>query len=487
MTTSRKSGVLMHISSLWGDYSCGSFGRAGREFVDFLSESGFSYWQVLPFCLADDDASPYNSFSTFSVNPYFIDIEQLASIGLITSGELDAAKQHTPYVAEFSRLAGERFALLSKAAARFPDGKDVDKFCESHPHTDFFCRFMAKRAKNGGKGFRLWTDDGIDENVYHTWRFICYTFVRQWTALKNYANEKGIKIIGDIPIYVSRESSDIMEFRDQFMLDERYMPTKVAGVPPDYFSENGQLWGNPLYDWKAMKADGFRWWRDRISFMCELFDCIRIDHFRGIESFYTCDPDAKDAKNGKWKKGPGMELINAIKEAAGDRMLIAEDLGIITPEVEKLVKDSGFPGMKVLEFGFVDGDNPHLPHNYGKNTVAYTGTHDNNTLLGFIWELDDETRRRVLDYCGYRGYDWNSREAYMSVIRTMLESHADTVIFPLQDILLYGADTRMNTPGVKSGNWAWRVTRDALLAVDRGELRRLNELYCRYGSEPSEE
>lgn len=221
--------------------------------------------------------------------------------------------------------------------------------------------------------------------------------------------------------------------------------------------------------------------------MCELFDCIRIDHFRGIESFYTCDPDAKDAKNGKWKKGPGMELINAIKEAAGGRMLIAEDLGIITPEVEKLVKNSGFPGMKVLEFGFADGDNPHLPHNYGKNTVAYTGTHDNNTLLGFIWELDNETRRQVLDYCGYRGYDWNSREAYMSVIRTMLESHADTVIFPLQDILLYGADTRMNTPGVKSGNWAWRVTRDALMAVDRGELRRMNELYCRYGSDPSEE
>ncbi|MBO4217246.1 MAG: 4-alpha-glucanotransferase, partial [Clostridia bacterium] len=352
-----------------------------------------------------------------------------------------------------------------------------------HPHTAYFCRFMARRAKNGGKSFRLWTDDGVDEKVLKTWRFICYVFVEQWSALKKYANENGVSIIGDIPIYVSGESSDIMELPGQFMLDERYMPTKVAGVPPDYFSEDGQLWGNPLYDWKAMKADGFRWWRDRIGFMCELFDCVRIDHFRGIESFYTCDPDAENAKNGKWKKGPGMELINAIKEAAGDRMLIAEDLGIITPEVEKLVRTSGFPGMKVLEFGFADGgDNPHLPHNYEKSTVAYTGTHDNNTLLGFIWELDGDTRSRVLEYCGYKGGDWNSREAYKSVWRTMLESHADTVIFPLQDILLYGADTRMNTPGVKAGNWSWRVTRDALETVDRGELRRMNELYNRYGS-----
>ena len=341
---------------------------------------------------------------------------------------------------------------------------------------------MARRAKNGGKSFRLWTEDGLDESVYKTWRFICFTFVKQWRELKKYANEKGISIIGDIPIYVSAESSDIESQPDQFLLDERYKPTKVAGVPPDYFSEDGQLWGNPLYNWKRMKEDDFKWWRERIGFMCGFFDCIRIDHFRGIESFYTCAPDAENAKNGKWVKGPGMALIKAIKETAGDRMLIAEDLGIITPEVEKLVRDSGFPGMRVLEFGFSEaGDNPHLPHNYGKNTVVYTGTHDNNTLLGFIWELDDASRRRVLDYCGYRGYDWNSREAYMSVIRTMLESHSDTVIFPLQDILLYGADTRMNTPGLKGGNWAWRVTRDALYAVDRGEFRSMNTMYGRYG------
>ena len=480
MSKNRKSGVLMHISSLWGDYSCGSFGRAGYEFVDFLADSGFSFWQVLPFCMPDEDASPYNSFSTFSVNPYFIDLERLSENGLLTRSELEEAKQRTPYVAEFKRLAKERFDLLAKAAARSGDGEATEEFFRKNPHTENFCRYMARRAKNGGESFRLWTDDGFDETVYKTWRFICFAFIKQWSELKKYANGKGISIIGDIPIYVSDESSDVQEQPDQFLLDERYMPTKVAGVPPDYFSEDGQLWGNPLYDWKRMAEDGFKWWRERIGFMCELFDCVRIDHFRGIESFYTCDPDAENAKNGRWVKGPGMALINAIKEAAGDRMLIAEDLGIITPEVEKLVRDSGFPGMRVLEFGFAEGtDNPHLPHNYEKNTVVYTGTHDNNTLLGYVWELDGATRRRLLDYCGYTGQDWNSREAYTSVIRTMLESHADTVIFPLQDLLLYGADTRMNTPGVKEGNWAWRVTRDALSGVDRGELRRMNALYGR--------
>ena len=480
MSENRKSGVLLHISSLWGDYSCGSFGKAGREFVDFLKEAGFSYWQVLPFCLPDVFSSPYSSFSTFSVNPNFIDLKELSEKGLITGDELEAARQYTPYVAEFDRLNDERFALLSKAAERFsPDG-DFEKFFESHTHTANFCRFMAKRAKNGDLGFRLWSVDEEDETVLRTWRFICYTFVRQWKELKKYANENGVSVIGDIPIYISAESSDVQEQPEQFLLDERYMPTKVAGVPPDYFSEDGQLWGNPLYNWKRMKEDGFKWWRDRTAFMCELFDCVRIDHFRGIESFYTCAPDAKNAKNGKWEKGPGMALINAIKEAAGDKKLIAEDLGIITPEVEALVTKSGFPGMKVFQFGWAeDFDSPHLPHNYEKNSVVYTGTHDNNTLLGFIWELDYETRRKLLAYCGYEGNDWNSREAYTSVLRTMLESHADTVIFPLQDILLYGADTRMNTPGRGSGNWAWRVSRENFFGIDRTALRRMNELYGR--------
>ena len=480
----RKSGVLLHISSLWGDYSCGAFGKEGKAFVDFLKESGFSYWQVLPFCLPDEFNSPYSSYSAFSVNPNFIDLESLCDIGLISYKELEEAKQNTPYVCEFERLSEERFALLAKAAERFKGEKVLDEFFETHPHTEKFCRFMAIRAENGNKSFWEWTNDSEDKKVYHTWRFICYIFMLQWKRLKEYANQKGIMLIGDIPIYVSQDSSDVWEASDQFLLDERRRPTLVAGVPPDYFSADGQLWGNPLYDWNRMKQDGFKWWRDRISFMCEFFDLIRIDHFRGLESFYTCKPDAPNAREGVWKKGPGMKLIEALKEVCGDKKLIAEDLGVITPEVKALVKKSGFPGMRVFQFGFDgDPDTPHLPHNFGTDCIAYTGTHDNNTLLGYVWEMDGEKRRRMLSYCGYESDNWDNRESYFSIIRTMMSSAADTVIFPLQDLLLYGADTRMNVPGVDAGNWAWRVTKDQLDSIDRGRLKYMNGLYGRYKEE----
>jgi len=476
----RKSGVLLHISSLWGDHSCGSFGKEGREFIDFLSDCGFSYWQVLPFCTPDEVSSPYKSYSAFSVNANFIDLCDLRDAGLITSEELEAARQSTPYVCEFDRLKAERFELLKKAAERFRGGADYAEFFKTHVHTEKFCHFMAIRAKNNNAEFQNWTSDDEDASVLNTWKFICYTFARQWKALKSYANGKSISIIGDIPIYVAPDSSDVWESPDQFLVDYRGRPTRVAGVPPDYFSEDGQLWGNPLYNWKAMKADGFKWWRDRISFMCEFFDCIRIDHFRGLESYYTCAPDAQNAKNGKWEKGPGIEFVNALKEVCGDKTLIAEDLGVITPQVKKLVEKSGLPGMRVLQFGFADdADNPHLPHNYINNCIAYTGTHDNNTLLGFVWDLDDATRCRVMDYCGFCGDDWNSRDAYLSVIRTMMRSVADTVIFPLQDLLMYGADTRMNVPGTEKGNWGWRVTKEQLDGIDRTYFRRLNELFGR--------
>ncbi|MBO4353837.1 MAG: 4-alpha-glucanotransferase [Clostridia bacterium] len=479
----RKSGVLLHVSSLWGDYSCGAFGKEGREFVDFLSDAGFSYWQVLPFCLPDGVSSPYKSYSAFSVNADLIDLKELRDAGLITPLELEEARQNTPYVCEFDRLKAERFELLKKAAARFRGDKTYDEFFKTHAHTEKFCHFMAIRAKNDDKVFQEWTSDEEDAEVLQTWKFICYTFVRQWKALKKYANDKGVLIIGDIPIYVAPDSSDVWESPDQFLVDYRGRPTRVAGVPPDYFSKDGQLWGNPLYNWKVMKADGFKWWRDRISFMCEFFDCIRIDHFRGLESFYTCAPDATNAINGKWMKGPGIKFVNVLKEVCGDKMLIAEDLGIITPAVKKLVDKSGLPGMRVLQFGFTDdAESPHLPHNYIKNCIAYTGTHDNDTLLGYVWNLDDASRRRVLSYCGFSGDHWDCREAYLSVIRTMMCSVADTVIFPLQDLLMYGSDTRMNTPGVPLGNWAWRVTKEQLDGIDRSYFRYLNELFGRYKS-----
>lgn len=477
----RKSGVLLHISSLWGEFGCGAFGKEGREFVDFLKESGFSYWQVLPFCLPDVFSSPYSSYSAFSVNPNFIDIKELANVGLLTREELESAKQQNQYVCEFDRLRAERVELLKKAARRFVGGKDFDNFFKKHRHTEKFCHFMATRAKNGDLPFWLWTSEEEDLDVLNAWKFICYTFVRQWAELKKYANDNGILIIGDIPIYVAQDSSDVWSEPEQFMLDERRRPTRVAGVPPDFFSEDGQLWGNPLYNWEKMKADGYTWWRDRISFMCEFFDVIRIDHFRGLESFYTCAPDAENARNGKWVKGPGLEFVNVLKETCGDKMLIAEDLGVMTKAVKTLVKRSGLPGMRVMMFGIGDDDpeNSHLPHNYDRNVVAYTGTHDNNTLLGYIWELDDEHRRRALAYCGYDGDNWNCRESYEAIIRTLMESVADTVIIPLQDLLFYGADTRMNTPGVSEGNWYWRVTKEALDSIDREKWKNMNALYGR--------
>lgn len=480
----RKSGVLLHISSLWGEYSCGAFGKAGREFVDFLRDSGFSYWQVLPFYLPDKYESPYSSYSVFSVNPYFIDLEQLHDVGLVTGEELEAARQHGPYVCEFDRLKNERFELLSKAATRFVPGDDFEHFFAEHPHTDKFCRFMAIRAKNGGAHFWEWTTDEEDGEIFRTWRFICYVFIHQWGRLKDYANANGIKLIGDIPMYTQQDCSDVWERPEQFQLDEKRRPLKVGGVPPDYFSADGQLWGNPLYNWDVMRRDGFKWWRDRMSFMCEFFDGIRIDHFRAFESYYACAPDAENAREGVWMPGPGMELIDALKSVCGDKFIIAEDLGIITPEVKALVDESGFPGMRVLQFGFNgDTNSPHMPYNFEKNSIAYTGTHDNNTLLGFMFETDDNTRREILSFSNYDGENWNCHTAYYSIIRMMMASVAETVVFPLQDLLLFGANTRMNVPGVKAGNWWWRVTREQLMSLDRGYLRYLNRLYGRKSGE----
>ena len=474
----RASGVLMHVSSLWGNYSEGSFGEEAKAWIDFLADCGFSYWQTLPFCLPDSYNSPYCSFSTFSVNPYFIDLPSLQKEGLLTAAELAEAKQKTPYSCEFSRLSKERLSLLQKAADRFDGWDDAEAFYKTHARTADFCRFMAIRAANGDLPWTEWTAAEPDEKILRLWKFTQYIFFRQWKEIKAYANGKGISVIGDIPIYVALNSSDVWAAPEQFLLDRENKPTCVAGVPPDYFAEDGQLWGNPLYDWKAMKADGYRWWRDRIRFMGELFDGVRIDHFRGLESYYAIPAGEKTARNGKWVKGPGMSLIRALKEECPDRLLIAEDLGDITPAVDKLVRRSGFPGMRVLQFGFLgDPGSAHLPHNYDNHAIAYTGTHDNNTLLGYIWELDDETRRRVLSYCGYFGADWD--KGYDAILRTMFQSHAGLLMLPVQDLLLYGSDTRLNKPGTSDDNWSYRITKEQLMQVDRNKFLNWNRLYGR--------
>lgn len=473
----RKSGVLLHVSSLWGDYGCGSFGVAAREFVDFLVEAGFSYWQVLPFCMPDDYDSPYKSFSAFSGNPNFIDVDELAEQGLLTRDEARSARQNQPYSAEFARLRQERLALLKKASLRFENWQNADEWFATHEKVDEFCRFMALRHANGQKPWWQWSISEPDEDTYKLWKFVQYTFFAQWSNIKSYANSRGVSIIGDVPIYVDMDSADVWARPTDFQLKDG-KPTMVAGVPPDYFNSEGQLWGNPLYDWKAMKADGFTWWKARMAFMAECFDGVRIDHFRGIESYYAVASDATNAKNGKWVKGPGMAFVKAISAVTDGKLVIAEDLGDITPAVRDLVQRSGFAGMRVLQFAFLgDDESCHLPHNYCENSVAYTGTHDNNTMLGHIWECDTGERKRLFDYVRVDGTDWN--DARDPVLATMLGSHAKLVMFPVQDLLFYGEDTRLNVPGKGEGNWSYRLTKAQLDGVDKGKLNYLNRLYGR--------
>lgn len=474
----RKSGVLLHISSLWGEYSCGSFGKAAFEWIDILKKGGFSVWQTLPFCVPDMCHSPYKSFSAFSLNPFFIDLELLFEDGLLSREELLSAKQKTPYLCEFSSLSENRMKLLAKAAKRFDKWDEADAFFEEFKESENFCRFMALRSANGNNPWQKWTIDTPDEETLLTWRFTQFVAYSQWMKVKEYANKMGISIIGDIPIYVDLDSSDLWVNKELFQLDGENNPLAVAGVPPDYFCEDGQLWGNPLYDWDKMKEDNFAWWKKRISFMTRLFDGVRIDHFRALESYFSIPCTAKTAKEGKWVKGPGINFINEIKKVSGESLIIAEDLGDITEEVYNLVRESGFPGMRVLQFAFLgDKNSPHLPHNYENNSVAYTGTHDNNTLLGFIWEMSDEERKEIFEYCGYMG-DYIDG-CYGDIFRTMFKSSAGILIMPLQDLLLYGSDTRINTPGRSDDNWGFRITKEQVERIDSEKFRKLNEMYGR--------
>ena len=478
----RKSGILLHISSLHGDYSIGSFGKEAMEFIDFLSDSGFTYWQTLPFCMADEYNSPYKSPASFGANPYFIDLKALFERGYLTEAELLSAKQKSPYLTEYERLGKERLALLSIAAGRVMNDAEeysrVEEFIKGRKELYEAAEFLALREANGSSEWQKWSITEPDKERLFVWKFIQYEFLRQWSEIKKYANKKGIKVIGDLPIYVSLDSADVRSNPDDFLLDEGGYPTSVAGVPPDYFSEDGQLWGNPLYDWKEMKRDGYALWRKRIRHMLTLFDGIRIDHFRGFESYFSIPSGAESAREGKWIKGPGRKIIDVIRSEAKDKLIIAEDLGDITPKVSSLLEYSKFPGMRVLQFAFLgDEKTPHLPHNFDKNTVVYSATHDNNTLLGYIYELDNFTRDRVFDYFGCKGD--NFTEACEKIKKALLASAADTVIFPIQDILVYGADTRMNTPGKACGNWAYRLTREQLFSIDRKKYLHLNKLYGR--------
>ncbi len=474
----RSSGVLMHISSLPGKYSCGSFGREARDFVDFLSESGFTYWQVLPFGMPDECGSPYKSLSAFAGNPYFIDIDTLYKKGLITEEERQKEEDRNPYSCNFSFLE-KRFDLFMKLSQRVIDREAVESFISKRPHLERFARFMALKKSNGDKPWWEWTVFEEDKDTLFMHKFLQYEFFTEWQELKGYANAHGIKIIGDMPIYVDTDSSDVYFSKENFLLGKDLRPTLVAGVPPDYFAKDGQLWGNPIYNWQYMKKDGYTWWRERMVHTMEIYDAVRIDHFRAFSAYYTVDAKADTARDGKWNKGPGLRFVEVLKEAAGNKMIIAEDLGDIDDDVIELVKKSGLPGMRVFQFAFDGDDDTHRPHSYPENSVAYSGTHDNNTLLGYLWELDTEKKKRLLDYSEVSFDKWQS--AVEPIIKMIMRSSAAITVFPIQDILGYGKDTRMNTPGVADGNWQFRITEAQLAEIDREKYAYYNRLYSRKG------
>lgn len=476
----RASGVLMPISCLPGRYSIGGFGEEARRFVDRLAQGGFSYWQVLPLCMTDASHSPYASPGAFSMDPNYIDLPTLYGEGLLRADEVLPAEQRQSHLCEYARLENERLDLLALAAQRYGKQREMTDFFDTHPHVLTFCRFMAHRYANGGAPFSRRLSARCGADVCLLFCFCEYKAYTQWRALKAYANARGVRIIGDVPFYVARDSADVFSEGEGFLLDARGDPTAVAGVPPDGFAPDGQIWGTPLYRWGSMRADGYGWWRARMGYMAELFDGIRLDHFRAAASYYEIPVGATTAARGRWRRGPGRSFCRALREAAADRLLIAEDLGGEgDADVCALRTAMGWPGMRVLQFGFLQGGEMHLPHSYPESCVCYTGTHDNDTLLGYVWSLDGEARRRLFDYVGYTGARWDTAEAYRAVIRAMLASHAGLCIFPVQDLLHYGSDTRINIPGTASGNWRPRLTEQQLDSIDLAYYRAQNALYGR--------
>ena len=535
MNFQRSSGILLHPTSLPGEFGIGDLGANAYRFLDFLSKAGQQLWQVLPLGPTSFGDSPYQSFSAFAGNPMLISPGLLCRKGYLTQEELEEVPVLPNYKTDYSSASRLKEKLLHVAFKRFMQTADENeqaafkKFKRSNANwlSDYSLfvalkeHLIAKRREEGysneWKAFREQKKD-LDENicldyyfgaVWSTWPgelisrqpeaminwkellkneiayqdFLQFTFFEQWKALKGYANEKGIQIIGDIPIFVAYDSADAWACPRNYFMDEQGFPTVVAGVPPDYFSETGQFWGNPLYDWVYHEKTGYRWWIDRISATLRMVDILRIDHFRAFESYWEIPASDKDATGGKWKKGPGEKLFTAIRNALGELPIIAEDLGIITPEVTKLRKSLGFPGMKVLQFAFADGsENAYLPHNYEQNAVVYTGTHDNDTTLGWYrqaTEYEKDHLRRYLNIDG-QNISWD-------FIRLAVSSAAQVAIFPFQDVLGLGSEARMNTPSTPSGNWQFRFTWNQLPHDAAGGLYYLNQLFNRLLPEDLEE
>ncbi len=492
MLNERGCGVLLHPTSLPGPGGIGSLGMDARRFVDLLAAMGMSYWQVLPLTPPGCGNSPYSSYSAFAGNPLLIDLDQIAFDGDLPAISYKESPNDTSV--DFAEVSEKKMKLLQTAGTNFlandaaPCKQDFWSFCNSTSWLHNYALFMALKHRYKGRSWEKWPQDlalmtpekyekvsvelGSEIGIQ---KYIQWQFFRQWRELRAYAAGKGIAIIGDIPIFVAYDSADVWSHRDLFLLDSKGRPTVVAGVPPDYFSTTGQLWGNPLYDWEAMACQKYAWWIERFRKMFELFDVIRVDHFRGFEAAWHVPAGEKTAVNGTWTKAPGAIMFDAIFTALGKLPVIAEDLGLITHEVIELRDRYDFPGMKIMQFAFDSGpSNSYLPHNHQKNSVVYTGTHDNDTTVGWYHSLSDFQRKQVNLYVGSKGGG-----AVEAILRTVFMSVADTAIFPLQDLLGLGSEARMNVPGTAFGNWGWRFTWNMVTRDFAGHIRDQIECYGR--------
>ena len=488
----RKSGILMHITSLPSAYGIGTMGKCAYDFVDFLSKAGQAYWQILPIHPTGYGDSPYQAFSTFAGNHYLIDPDMLVQAGLLQREEIAAVDWgNNPDRVDYGKLYAHRTALLYKAYKRFADADALDAFCAANSDwLEDYSLFMALKEKFRGRPWQEWSVsllmrmpavlESYRRELADTIRFHCflqYEFYNQWAKLRSYANEKGVCIIGDVPIYVPLDSTDVWANPGIFRLDGSRRPRLVAGCPPDSFSADGQRWGNPLYDWQVMKDTGYAWWIRRLKAAAKLYDVVRLDHFRGFESYWAIPAGDPTAVGGHWEKGPGMDFIHAVQQALPELRFIAEDLGFVTPEVRKLQIDSGYPGMKVIQFAFdsrEEGD--YLPHGYTENSVCYSGTHDNMTLKQWFAEASETDIAHAKAYLGL-----HEQEGYVKgMIRGCMSTVSKLCVVQLQDYLELGAEARMNFPGTLSGdNWTWRVRSDMLSDELAKTIRKTTELYGR--------
>jgi len=494
MNLPRCSGVLLHPTALPGPHGIGSIGAEARTFVDFLAAAGQFVWQILPLGPTGLGDSPYTSLSAFAGNPLLIDLSTLVAWGDLTTADLDGAPPSSAAV-DFPAVHRFKESRLERAAANFldhADGQrrdDFARFCaEQSGWLDDYALFIALRHHFHERSWQQWPAPLRlrERQELAEWRsrlaaaitveqYRQYCFFRQWAALKDYASQRGVRLFGDLPIFVALDAADVWAHQHLFRLDAEGHPTVVAGVPPDYFSATGQLWGNPLYRWEAHGTDGFAWWQQRLRWELQRADLVRIDHFRGLESCWAVPVPAATAMHGRWEASPGMDLCRALQMVAPDLPIVAEDLGVITPEVDALRQEFGFPGMKILQFAFDSGaDNPYLPHNYEHRCVVYTGTHDNATTLGWWHSLTGDQRARVANYLGKR-----RPEIPIDLVRLAMASVADLCIIPCQDLLGLGDDARFNRPGIAEGNWRWRLTQGQLSSELANSLHSLAGTYRR--------